>query len=129
MTDKIGPEASLIHSGRSRQDMLASYRLAKLRSDVLAVDEALNATRQRILDLADKNIDTLVPAYTNGVQAMPISYAHYLLAFEASFDRDGQRIRELYQRLNLSPMGTAVLANSAYPLNRERLAQLLPAKN
>jgi len=125
MTDKIGPEASLIHSGRSRQDMLATYRLAKLRSDVLAVDEALNATRQRILELADKNVDTLVPAYTNGVQAMPITYAHYLLAFEASFDRDGQRIRELYQRLNLSPMGTAVLANSAYPLNRERLAELL----
>jgi argininosuccinate lyase len=125
MTDKIGPEASLIHSGRSRQDMLATYRLAKLRSDVLTMDEALNATRQRILALADKHIDTLVPAYTNGVQAMPISYAHYLLAFEAAFERDGQRIRELYQRLNLSPMGTAVLANSAYPLNRERLAELL----
>jgi argininosuccinate lyase len=125
MTDKIGPEASLIHSGRSRQDMLATYRLAKLRSDVLAYSEALNATRKRLLDLADKNIDTLIPAYTNGVQAMPITYAHYLLAYEAAFDRDGQRIRELYQRLNQSPMGTAVLANSAYPLNRERLAELL----
>lgn len=125
MTDKIGPEASLIHSGRSRQDMLATYRLAKLRSDVLAYDEAMNATRKRLLDLAEKNVDTLIPAYTNGVQAMPISYAHYLLAFEASFDRDGQRVRELYQRLNQSPMGTAVLANSAYPLNRERMAELL----
>jgi argininosuccinate lyase len=125
MTDKIGPEASLIHSGRSRQDMLATYRLAKLRSDVLAYSEALNATRKRLLDLADKNVDTLIPAYTNGVQAMPITYAHYLLAYEAAFDRDGQRIRELYQRLNQSPMGTAVLANSAYPLNRERMAELL----
>lgn len=125
MTDKIGPEASLIHSGRSRQDMLATYRLAALRSQVLAYSEALNATRQRLLNIADKNVDTLVPAYTNGVQAMPISYAHYLLAFEAAFDRDGQRIRELYTRLNQSPMGTAVLANSAYPLNRERLAELL----
>ncbi|HEX8596563.1 MAG TPA: argininosuccinate lyase [Pseudomonas sp.] len=125
MTDKIGPEASLIHSGRSRQDMLATYRLAKLRSDVLAYSEALNATRSRLLTMADKNIDTLIPAYTNGVQAMPITYAHYLLAYEAAFDRDGQRIRELYQRLNQSPMGTAVLANSAYPLNRERLAELL----
>jgi argininosuccinate lyase len=125
MTDKIGPEASLIHSGRSRQDMLATYRLARLRSDLLAYDEALNTMRKRTLDLAEKNIETLVPAYTNGVQAMPISYAHYLLAFEASFDRDGQRVRELYQRLNQSPMGTAVLANSAYPLNRERMAELL----
>ncbi|MCZ7018933.1 lyase family protein, partial [Salmonella enterica] len=97
--------------------MLATYRLAALRSQVLAYSEALNATRQRLLNIADKNVDTLVPAYTNGVQAMPISYAHYLLAFEAAFDRDGQRIRELYTRLNQSPMGTAVLANSAYPLN------------
>ncbi|WP_263263894.1 argininosuccinate lyase [Pseudomonas sp. RIT-PI-S] len=125
MIDKIGPEASLIHSGRSRQDMLATYRLAALRSQVLAYAHGLNLLRQRILELAAKNVDTLVPAYTNGVQAMPITYAHYLLAFEAAFDRDGQRLRELYARLNQSPMGTAVLANSAYPLNRERLAQLL----
>lgn len=125
MTDKIGPEASLIHSGRSRQDIYATYRLASLRGQVLAYSDALNATRQRLLTLAAANVDTLVPAYTNGVQAMPISYAHYLLAYADSFARDAQRIAQLYQRLNLSPMGTAVLANSAYPLNRERLSALL----
>ena len=125
MIDKIGPQASLIHSGRSRQDMYATYRLAVLRAQVLAYSDALNASRARLLKLAGDNVDTLIPAYTNGVQAMPISYAHYLLAFEASFERDAQRIRELYARLNLSPMGTAVLANSGWPLNRERLATLL----
>ncbi|PZP25506.1 argininosuccinate lyase [Pseudomonas kuykendallii] len=125
MTDKIGPEASLIHSGRSRQDMYATYRLASLRRQVLDYGDALDALRQRLLKLAAENIDTLVPAYTNGVQAMPISYAHYLLAYDASFERDAQRLQELYARLNLSPMGTAVLANSAYPLNRTRLATLL----
>ncbi|MBK0058784.1 argininosuccinate lyase [Pseudomonas sp. S44] len=125
MIDKIGPQASLIHSGRSRQDMYATYRLASLRAEVLDYSDALNATRQRLLKLASVNVDTLVPAYTNGVQAMPISYAHYLLAYEASFQRDAQRIHDLYARLNLSPMGTAVLANSGYPLNRERLATLL----
>ncbi|MDH0617513.1 argininosuccinate lyase [Pseudomonas fulva] len=125
ITDKVGPEASLIHSGRSRQDMYATYRLASLRRHVLAYGDALDATRQRLLALAAQHVDTLVPAYTNGVQAMPISYAHYLLAYEASFERDAQRLHELYARLNLSPMGTAVLANSGYPINRERLAQLL----
>ncbi|KIY42137.1 L-aspartate [Pseudomonas sp. 10-1B] len=125
VTDKIGPEGSLIHSGRSRQDMYATYRLASLRSQVLAYAQAMNTTRQRLLDIAADNVQTLVPAYTNGVQAMPISYAHYLLAYADSFARDAQRIAQLYQRLNLSPMGTAVLANSAYPLNRERLAELL----
>src|SRR5690606_13049737 len=79
MIDKIGPEASLIHSGRSRQDMYATYRLALLRAQVLAYGDALNASRGRLLQKAAENVDTLIPAYTNGVQAMPISYAHYLL--------------------------------------------------
>ncbi|WP_454864662.1 argininosuccinate lyase [Pseudomonas rhizophila] len=125
MIDKIGPQASLIHSGRSRQDMYATYRLATLRSQLLDYTDAMNDTRAQLLKLAKDNVDTLIPAYTNGVQAQPITYAHYLLAYEAAFERDAQRIRELYERLNLSPMGTAVLANSGWPLNRERLAELL----
>lgn len=125
MIDKIGPEASLIHSGRSRQDMYATYRLAVLRGQILDYSDALNATRSSLLKIAADHVDTLVPAYTNGVQAMPISYAHYLLAFAASFERDAERVRQLYARLNLSPMGTAVLANSGWPLNRERLGELL----
>lgn len=125
MIDAIGPEASLIHAGRSRQDMYATYRMAVLRTNVLAYAEAMNRTRQHLLRLAGEHVDTLVPAYTNGVQAMPISYAHYLLAYDASFARDAQRIRELYTRMNRSAMGTAVLANSSWPLNRERLADLL----
>ncbi len=125
MTDEVGPEASLIHAGRSRQDMYATFRTAQLRNAVLAYTQAMNGARERLLALAEKNVDTLIPAYTNGVQAMPISYAHYLLAYEASFARDAQRLRELWSRLNLSAMGTGVLANSAWPLNRERMAALL----
>jgi argininosuccinate lyase len=125
ISEKSGPEATLIHSGRSRQDMLATYRIAQLRTAVLDTAEALLQARQALLDFADKNTETFVPAYTNGVQAQPVSYAHYLLAFADSFARDSQRIRELYARLNLSPMGTAVLANSSWPLSRNRLAELL----
>ncbi|MEO5736474.1 MAG: lyase family protein [Variovorax sp.] len=87
--------------------------------------DALDAVRKRLIDVAGKHVDTYVPAYTNGVQAMPISYAHYLLAFADSFERDATRIREAYARLNLSPMGTAVLSNSSWSVNRERLAALL----
>src|SRR5690606_18961254 len=117
ITDEIGPDASLIHTGRSRQDMYATYRMAKLRNQVLDYSDALNKLRTALLAAAAKNVNTIVPAYTNGVQAMPISYAHYLLAYEASFARDAQRIHELYKRMNLSAMGTAVLANSSWPLN------------
>jgi argininosuccinate lyase len=78
-----------------------------------------------MLVIASQNVNTYVPAYTNGVQAQPITYAHYLLAYEASFGRDAQRIQELYRRMNRSAMGTAVLANSSWPLNRKRMADLL----
>ena len=125
ITESIGPDASLVHTGRSRQDMYATFRMAKLRTELLDYSDALNSLRARMLATAAKNVNTIVPAYTNGVQAMPITYAHYLLAYEASFERDGQRIHELYKRLNRSAMGTAVLANSSWPLNRKRMAELL----
>lgn len=125
ISEKAGPDATLIHSGRSRQDMGAAIRVMRLRRAVLDTADALMSTRQVVLDIASKNTETFVPAYTNGVQAQPISYGHYLMAFADSFARDAQRLRDIYPRLNLSPMGTAVLANSSWPLNRQRLAELL----
>src|SRR6185437_11255876 len=123
MTDKVGEEASVIHAGRSRQDMYATYRAAKLRNQTLDFAEALLGLRARMLAKAADNLDALMPAYTNGVQAVPVTYGHYLLAYEESFERDQQRIREAYRRLNLSPMGVGVMSNSIWPLNRVRLAQ------
>lgn len=125
ISDKAGPDATLIHSGRSRQDMGAAIRGMRLRRAVLDAADALMSTRMMILEIAAANTETFIPAYTNGVQAQPVSYGHYLMAFADSFARDAQRLRDLYPRLNLSPMGTAVLANSSWPLNRPRLAELL----
>jgi argininosuccinate lyase len=125
MTDKVGEEASVIHAGRSRQDMYATYRAAKLRNQTLDFAEALLGLRARMLAKAADNLDTLMPGYTNGVQAVPITYGHYLLAYEESFERDQQRISDAYRRLNLSPMGVGVMSDSIWPLNRARLAQLL----
>lgn len=123
--ERAGPEASLIHTGRSRQDILATTRTASLRTAMLDVQEALLNFRSTLIQIAEQHTETVVPAYTNGVQAQPISYAHYLHAFADSFARDSQRIHDFYPRLNQSAMGTAVLANSSWPLDRERLAELL----
>ncbi len=125
ITDEVGPDGSLIHAGRSRQDMYATFRMARLRNQVLDFSDALNSLRERVIVAAGKNVNTIVPAYTNGVQAQPVTYAHYLLAYNASFERDAQRIHDLYKRMNRSAMGTAVLANSSWPLNRMRMAELL----
>ena len=125
ISDAVGAEATLIHTGRSRQDIHATLNAAQLRLEILDFADALNAVRTRLLEQAGKHMETFVPAYTNGVQAMPISYAHYLLAFADSFARDAARLREAYGRVNLSAMGTAVLANSSWSINRPRLAALL----
>ena len=98
---------------------------AQLRLEMLDFADALDQVRARLITIAQAHTAACVPAYTNGVQAMPISYGHYLMAFADSFARDSASIREAYARIHLSPMGTAVLANSSWSINRERLAQLL----
>jgi len=125
LTDRVGADGSLIHSGRSRQDIYATTRAIKLRNQLLDFYDAHNTLRSTLISLAQKNIQTVIPAYTNGVQAMPDSYAHYLLGFINAMERDAQKIHDAYPRLNSSPMGTAVLANSSWPINRERLSHLL----
>ena len=122
---RAGPEATIVHSGRSRQDMYATIRAMQLRRQLLDVIGQLNDTRRVLLELAADHTETFIPAYTNGVQAQPISYGHYLSAFAESFARDAQRLQQAYHRVNRSALGTAVLANSSWPMNRERLAELL----
>ncbi len=120
-----GPDASRLHSGRSRQDILATNRRAMLRDRVLELIDAHDIVRGKIHALAANHVKTIVPAYTNGVQAQPTTYAHYLGAYSAAFARDAQRLREAYARLNLSPLGSAVLGTSSFPIDRKRLADLL----
>ena len=120
-----GPDATRMHSGRSRQDILATERRVMLRERTLDLADAMDVARTRLTDLASQHVATIVPAYTNGIQAQPTSYAHYLLAFAAALERDANRLRESYARLNLSPYGSGVLGTSSFAVNRPRLAELL----
>ena len=125
ITDHAGPDATLVHTGRSRQDMHPTLTLGQLRVEMLDFADALALLRAQLLDMAAQHTETFVPAYTNGVQAMPISYGQYLHAFADAFGRDGERLRQAWARVNKSPLGAAVMANSSWPLNRARLAELL----
>lgn len=120
-----GPDGSRMHSGRSRQDILSTNRRLMQRERTLDLMEAMNKSKAEVLALAEKNLDTIVPAYTNGVQAQPTTFAHYLLAFSSAFGRDSTRLQEAYARLNLSPLGAAALGTSSFPVDRRRLAELL----
>lgn len=120
-----GQDVTLLHAGRSSQDMHATYRSAILRDKLLDLADQLNATSTTLVSLAAKHADTIVPNYTNGVAAQPNSYGHYLLGHAAGLDRDAQRIREAYARIDRSPMGTTVLNGTSWPLDRKRMAQYL----
>jgi argininosuccinate lyase len=125
LINAAGVEVTLLHAGRSSQDMHATYRTAILRDNLLRLAEQLNKTSKSMISLAEANVNTIVPNYTNGVAAQPNSYGHYLLGYVAGLDRDAQRIREAYVRIDRSPMGTTVLNGTSWPLNRTRMADYL----
>jgi argininosuccinate lyase len=121
----VGPDASRLHSGRSRQDIASTIARMNLRDGLLQEIEALIVVREKTLALAAQHTETIIPAYTHGVQAQPTTFAHYLHALAAALARQTQRLREAYQRVNRNPLGAAALATSSFPIDRKRLAVLL----
>jgi len=125
LIELTGPEASRLHTGRSRQDLHETVRRMLMRDDFLDTFGRLLQAREALQDLASRHVETVIPAYTHGVQAQPTTLAHYLLAFDAALGRDADRLRELYPRLNQSPLGAAALGTSGFGVDRARLATLL----
>src|SRR5512133_754921 len=85
-----GPDATRMHSGRSRQDILATSRRLMLRERTLDLVTALDTAREKLLSMAATHATTIVPGYTNGVQAQPTTYGHYLLGFAEAFERHAE---------------------------------------
>ncbi len=119
------PEVTLLHAGRSSQDILSTMRVAILREQTLQLARALDDVIEKLLSLAQAHRDTMVPNYTNGVAAQPNSYAHYLLGFVAALLRDRERISQCLVRYNECPMGATVLNGTGWPLDREAMATCL----
>jgi argininosuccinate lyase len=125
LTAIVGPDASRLHTGRSRQDIASTIARMNLRDGLLREIEALVTAREKIVALANRHTETIVPAYTHGVQAQPTTFAHYLHAFAAALGRQTERLQQAYRRVNRGPLGAAALATSSFPIHRERLALLL----
>ncbi len=125
LIELAGESVSDLHLGRSRQDLHGATRRMLIRDRWLELAAGALRSRAALLKLAEQEAGTPIPAYTHGVQAQPTTLGHYLLAFSANLERDVQRYREGYARMNLSPLGSAALGTSGFALNRPRLAELL----
>jgi len=125
LTAVVGPDASRLHTGRSRQDIASAIARMNLRDGLLRELEALITARDKLLAVASRHTETIIPAYTHGVQAQPTTFAHYLHALAAALGRQSERLQQAYRRINQNPLGAAALATSSFPIDRERLAVLL----
>lgn len=120
-----GPDASLLHLGRSRQDIAATISRMNLRLDALSAHRLLLEARGEFIALAARHVHTPVPTFTHGVQAQPTTFAHYLLAFADAFGRQLLRIERAYDTINRCPLGAAAVTTSSFPIDRALLAELL----
>ncbi|MBL8229149.1 MAG: argininosuccinate lyase [Bryobacterales bacterium] len=121
---KAGPDASKLHMGRSNNDLGATSERLFMRDDALEILAGLAQARGSLVEIAEKHVDTIIPGYTQMVQAQPTTLAHQLSAFIHGLERDEQRIREAYQRIDASPLGVGAFTTSGFALNRNRLREL-----
>ena len=125
LTEICGEPGKKLHTGRSRNDQVATDIRLYLRDHVVLINQELTKLLNALLDLAEKENSTIMPGFTHLQAAQPITFGHHLLAYFEMFKRDLERLQESYKRINTMPLGSAALAGTSYPINRQRTAELL----
>ncbi|WP_458412228.1 argininosuccinate lyase [Schinkia sp. CFF1] len=125
LIDLIGPVGGKLHTGRSRNDQVATDVHLYLRNQVIDILEAIKALQKALFKQAEQHVETIIPGYTHLQRAQPVSFAHHLLAYFWMLERDYQRMQESYKRINISPLGAGALAGTTFPIDREYSAELL----
>jgi len=125
LTQLVGDAGKRMHTGRSRNDQVATDVRLWLRDELDLIADLLVALQKALLDAATQHTQTILPGFTHLQVAQPVSFAHHLLAYVEMFARDAERMREVRARTNRLPLGSAALAGTSYPLDRERVARSL----
>ncbi|MFI3122489.1 MAG: argininosuccinate lyase, partial [Methylococcales bacterium] len=125
LTHLIGIAGKKLHTGRSRNDQVATDIRLYLRDEIGAIGVELKRLQTAILDLADKHTETIMPGFTHLQVAQPIVFGHHLMAWFEMLARDAERLQDCAKRLNVSPLGAAALAGTSYPIDRHLSAELL----
>jgi len=129
LTQLVGDAGKRLHTGRSRNDQVATDVRLWLRDEIDAIRELLKALQRALVDVAAQHTETVMPGFTHLQVAQPISFAHHLLAYVEMLSRDEERMGEIRTRTNRLPLGSAALAGTTYPLDRARVATTLGMVN
>jgi len=125
LVELTGDAGRKLHTGRSRNDQVATDFRIWLRQAIDVLREVLHGTRSALLDFADANREVVIPGYTHLQRAQPVLLAHWALAYFEMLDRDRERLIDARRRVNVMPLGSAALAGTSFPIDREALATSL----
>jgi argininosuccinate lyase len=125
LTQLVGDAGKRLHTGRSRNDQVATDVRLWLRGEIDLIDGLLTELQRSLLAIAERNADVILPGFTHLQVAQPVSFGHHMLAYVEMFARDTERMADVRRRVNRLPLGAAALAGTSYPLDRERVARTL----
>ena len=125
LTERIGPVGKKLHTGRSRNDQVATDLRLWLRDETDAVLAELGRLRRALVDLAEREADTVMPGFTHLQAAQPVTFGHHMMAWYEMLARDAERFRDARRRINRMPLGAAALAGTTFPVDRAMTAGLL----
>ena len=125
LTALVGDAGKRLHTGRSRNDQVATDLRLWLRREIDALAPRLRALRSALVDLAERHAETIMPGFTHLQVAQPVTFGHHLLAWEAMLARDSERLADCRSRVNRLPLGSAALAGTSFPIDRAAVAREL----
>ena len=125
LTAKIGDAGKRLHTGRSRNDQVATDIRLYVKDAIDAIVAQANRLQLGMLELAERNADVIMPGFTHLQSAQPVTFGHHIMAWFEMINRDVDRLADCKRRLNVSPLGAAALAGTSYPIDREMTCQLL----
>ena len=125
LTELVGDAGKRLHTGRSRNDQVATDIRLYLRTAIDDILVLLRGLRVAMVDLAEKNTETILPGFTHMQVAQPVTFGHHMLAYVEMFGRDAERMTDCRKRVNRLPLGAAALAGTTFPVDRERVARAL----
>jgi len=125
LTQIVGDAGKRLHTGRSRNDQVATDVRLWLRGEIDLISGLLTDFQKALVNIAEKNVEVILPGFTHLQVAQPVSFGHHMLAYVEMFSRDAERMLDVRKRVNRLPLGAAALAGTSYPLDRERVARTL----